>query len=270
MLHHPAVLDRQHIGACLIDAHGRRRHAARGAALQLDAPLGEQALAQAGLGLDREIDHYRTRAGLGGRVDAGHARQHRRRDAVDLQAGGRSDAYRAHVLGRDRRLELDPRQIDDLDQLRVDRHAFTGLRSALRHLAGDRRTQHRVVLGLARQFGSRPGRLQRRTCGGRVRDRRVERVLRDEALIHQGAVVLQRALGDVELRAGLGRLLLRLAQLPGVLGRVDSTSTWPAVTRSPSRTLSCCTSPATLAFTTAEFTAFSAPVISSVRSSSRG
>ena len=137
----------------------------------------------------------------------------------------------ADVLGRERRLDLDLRQVDDLDQPGVDRDPFAGcaMRCATRPEIGATRV---ASLRLLRASADR--RQRRLVAGpraGLVGDRGLQAGRRDEALRHQGAVVLERALRDVELRLGRRRRSAR----PGCSFSSSSVvsswpSTWPART----------------------------------------
>jgi hypothetical protein len=57
-----------------------------------------------------------------------------------------------HVLRRDGGLQLEARQVDDLDDAPVQRHPLARLHQALRHQAADRRHQRAVTAALAGQF----------------------------------------------------------------------------------------------------------------------
>ena len=240
------------------------RAAARARCLRSSSivPRANRPWRRRGLRLDREVGHDRAGAGLGARVDAGDAAPSPARDAVDLQAwrGGRSSSA-ADVLGRQRRLELELRQVDDLDQLRVDRDPFAGLHHALRHQAGDRRDQRRVVAASCAPARPRPG--PRRSVARAPASFEIEvsrPVARDEALRDQRAVVLERA--GARCRAATWSTTrsarpasasararwCRAGRAPGRRG--------PGRLRAPSSDF---TSAATAARTTALLTAFSPP-----------
>ena len=135
----------------------------------------------------------------------------------------RADPQRGQVLRCDRSLELDPRQVDDLQNLGVDRDPLAGLGQALCDQASDRCDEHRVGARLAGQFHGGQRGLQRGLGSGFARCRTVQRGGRNKALGHQGLVVGELSLGNLQLRARRSGLLLGLAQAPIKLGRVELT-----------------------------------------------
>jgi hypothetical protein len=243
------------------------RHHQRRLALQLDAAACEQALAQAGSGVHRQVGHHRARAALGTGVDARHRGGQGFGQAVDLQrarwptrsATTSSGATAASSSSRDR------------STISTSGRRPAPARPAAPGAATPGRTAARAVRCPARPCGpapTPPGGLQRGTCAVGAADRGVERVARDEALVDQRLVVGQRALGDVQLRlaAAAWSSAWRRRQRNSVSSRRPIS--WPACTRSPSRTPICFTSAATLALTMALFTAFRPPDTGSVATSS--
>ena len=144
------------------------------------------------------------------------------------------------VFGRDRGLELDARQVDDLDQLGIDGDALARLHQALRdEAARSARRSTRVGARLARQLDRGLRRLSVARAPARCRDRGLERGRRDEAL-RRPAPGCSRARAR-RCRAGLRATppvcsAWRSFQSNSVVSRWPST--WPALTRSPSRTVS--------------------------------
>ena len=206
-----------------------------------------------GCGVEREVDHHRARAGLRARVDAHHARRHRRpRSRRPAGAPGcrRRPRRCPPALTAARSSRRDTSTISS--RRGVDADPLARLHEALRHLARQRRADLGVGERLAREFGRRARGLERGARAGGAHHRGVERGRRDEALLDEGAVVGQRALGDVELR----RAPTRPAARPGAARQSYSVvssrpSNWPALTLSPSRTVICLTSAATRALTIA-------------------
>ena len=143
--------------------------------------------------------------------------------------------------GAHRGFELDARQVDDLDQPRVERHALARLHQALRHQAGDRRARARRRAPPCARARRRPARpaawpaapaalLTEVSSAGR----------RDEALVDQRLVVVERALRRCRAApAPTAACLLGLAQPPArTRWRRAGRSPGRPCTRSPSRTVS--------------------------------
>ena len=183
--------DDERVGQRLLDAHRAGRQQEAGLALEFDHAAREQALAQAGHRVEREVDHHRARAGLRARVNAHHARRHLRGEAVDLQARPAADGDRADVLRAHRGAQLEARHVDDLEQARVDADALARLHEALRHLARERRADLGVGQGLARELGRRAR--GQASFGGRAPEPAI-------------AIDSGLAAGDVVLRGSVGTL----------------------------------------------------------------
>jgi hypothetical protein len=104
-------------------------------ALQLDAAARKQAVAQRPARRHRQVGQHGARAAWCAGVDARHG---------PASASGRPSTCRlatlaprrpATVVGRDGGFQLEPRQVDDLDDAAVHRHPFARLHQALRHQA---------------------------------------------------------------------------------------------------------------------------------------
>ena len=184
-----------------------------------------------------------------------------------LQPRRRADPHSRHPR-RDAGLQLQPRQVDDLDQLGIHRHALARLGQALRDQPADRRAQRGVGERLARQLHAGQRGLQRGLRAGFGGHGVVQHRGRDEALRDQRLVVVQGALRDVELRARASACCSAWRSRQSYSVVSSCVSTWPARTLSPSRTATDFTSAATRALTKALFTATRLPETSSVRVSS--
>ncbi len=157
--------------------------------------------------------------------------------ALDLHLRGHAAAQPRDVGHRHLRLHLEPGQVDDRQQRRVERHLLARLHVALRDRARDRRAHHRV--------GHQQLRLLELRAGGRDRGelrlvgavRGVEGVLRNEVLLDELGVGLARPFGGGELRPG--RLVRSRSAPPAGRATARCRTRRPSgrpSTRSPSRT----------------------------------
>ena len=163
-----------------------------------------------------------ARAGLGARVDAlDPADQAVPRQALDRHARRHAGRDARNVGERGLRLHFQVREVDELDERRIEAHLFAGLDMALRHQASDRRAHDGVVQHDLRLLELRLG----QGDGGELRlvgaFGGVKGVLRDEVLLQELAVGIARALRHGELGLRRGERGRALGELRAQLRRVE-------------------------------------------------
>ena len=221
-MHDLVALDGLHVGGGFVGAQRTQRHGEHVQALGAQRALGKQALAQRRSRLHRQVHQHVAAARLCARVDAGHAGFHRCVAAFNPQQRSLAHAHLERIAGADGGLQLHAAQVHDFDDAGVDGHALARLGQALRHHAGNRRLQHRIVQRLAGHVGGGQGRLVGGACGIQAGHGGVQRGFRDEALVHQRLVVVELPLGNVDLRPrGIG-LVLCLPQARPVFRGLDA------------------------------------------------
>ena len=176
-----------------------------------------------GRALQQQVHRQRTAAGLGAGVDAYHRGAHAGAAVLPLQTqlGALAQAHLQGIGWCQQGFEFQLARIHNFQHPCFYTQALAVVRQALRHLAVDGAAQHCVVQRLACQFHT--------GLGGQVVGlgcipvglRGLQRGGRDKALAHQGAVVLQLALGNGQLGSGGLGLLFSLAQAGGIFCGVD-------------------------------------------------
>ena len=119
--------------------------------------------------------------------------------------------HQERVSGAQACFEFEPAEVHNFKNAGVYRQPLARLCQALRNHPGHRGTQHGVLERFVGQVGTRLRGPKAGLGSGQGRRRGVERSFGNEALIHQRAVVIKAASGDVDLSAGRLGLLLGLA-----------------------------------------------------------
>ena len=159
-------------------------------------------------------------------------------EAVDGELDRHADRKLGNVDRRNHRLHLEIAEVDDRDERRLDRDLLARLHVALGDDAAQRRDDIGVVQRIPRELDLRLRRLQVAARDAVRRLGAVERVLRDELVVAEGA--RSSCASSRRARAARGRFRPRRRdRRAGTRGRAMSmcASFCPARTGSPSRTV---------------------------------